>query len=75
MPEDGRTIAGAWMGGISEDACCHRTRVDQTEQGVVGREAVVPLEPPVGATTRPLDGQNLRLQRTLPGGSTGRKNL
>lgn len=48
------------------------TWVDKTEERVVGREAAVPLEPPVGATARPLDGQNLWLHRALSGEKTGR---
>lgn len=47
------------------------TWIDETEERVVGREAAVPLKPPIGATTRPLDGQNLWLQRALSGVKTG----
>lgn len=48
-----------------------QTWIDETEERVVGREAAVPLKPPIGASTRPLDGQNLWLQRTLSAADTG----
>lgn len=42
-----------------------RTWIDETEERVVGREAAVPLQPPVGAPTRPLDGQHVRFDGAL----------
>lgn len=45
------------------------TWIDKTEERVAGGEAAVPLEPPIGATTRPLDGQNLWLQWALSMGT------
>lgn len=49
---------------------CGATWVDEAEERVVGGEAAVPLEPPVGATARQLDGQDLGLQRALSANKT-----
>lgn len=48
------------------------TRIDKTEERAVGGQAAVPLKSPIGATTRPLDGQNLWLQWALSGGTIGK---
>jgi len=48
------------------------TWIDETEERVVRREAAVPLEPAMGATAWPLDGQHLWLQQALPAVTTRR---
>lgn len=53
------------QGGGAEQAVKKPTWVDQTEERVVRRQAAVPLKPPIGATTRPLDGQNVWLHWAL----------